>query len=415
MENTKSILSSDDLNHRYQAILSANLSLDLTRGKPSLEQLSLSEKLLQLPGAIYQDESGQDCRNYGGIDGLPEMKKLFSEILAVQPENIIVGGSSSLTMMYEYLSRAVLFGAADSVAPWSECKDRKFICPVPGYDRHFGITEHLGFTLVSVNMLSDGPDMDQVEEMVAMDETIKGIWCVPKYSNPTGACYSDEVVIRLASMDTAAKDFKIIWDNAYAEHHLSDHPPELSNIYDACYVAGNLDRVIEFASTSKMTFPGAGVAAMAASERNLEDTRQHIAVQSIGPDKLNQLRHLQLFPDMVALRRHMKKHMAIVKPRFDIVHEVLELELRKYDVAQWTKPDGGYFISLDMINGSAKTVIELAAKAGVALTKAGAPFPYGEDPNDQNIRIAPTFASVEDVRAATEVLCVCILLSSLNS
>ena len=317
--------------------------------------------------------------------------------------------------MYEYLSRAILFGVVDSHEPWWACPQRKFICPVPGYDRHFGITEHLGFQLLSVDMTEDGPNMSQVAALVAENESIKGIWCVPKYSNPTGSCYSEATVNELAAMPTAAADFRILWDNAYAEHHITANPPILANILLACEAAGNTNRVIEFASTSKMTFPGSGVAAMAASIENLNDTRKHLDVQSIGPDKINQLRHLGLFPDIEALRAHMKKHMAIVKPRFDVVEEVLHGRLGEYGVARWTCPEGGYFISLDIGDGLAKKVIKLAGDAGVALTKAGAPFPYGVDPNDRNIRIAPTFGSVDDVRTATEVLCTCVLLASAQS
>jgi DNA-binding transcriptional MocR family regulator len=395
----------------YQSIKDSGLSLDLTRGKPSPEQLDLSNDLLTLPGLDYLDSSGVDSRNYGGLDGLPEMKKLFSDILEVEPGEVIVAGNSSLTLMASYLGWACLFGLPESDAPWSQENNRKFICPVPGYDRHFGITEHLGFELISVDMTDDGPDMDQVESIAASDASVKGIWCVPKYSNPTGACYSDETVYRLAVMKTAARDFRILWDNAYAEHHLTDSPPSLANILEQCRSAGNENRVLEFASTSKMTFPGAGVSALAAGSQNIAWCKKHIGAQSIGPDKINQLRHLQLIPDLIALRAHMEQHRQLVKPKFDRVIQVLEQQLGDSGIARWTNPKGGYFISLDVQSGSAERVIQLAAEAGVALTSAGAPFPYGNDPQDCNIRIAPTFASVEDVESATRALCACILLA----
>lgn len=396
----------------YQSIKDSGLSLDLTRGKPSPEQLDLSNGLLTLPGLDYVDSSGVDSRNYGGLDGLPEMKKLFADILEVDPQEIIVGGNSSLTLMANCLSWACLFGFPESDAPWIQENNRKFICPVPGYDRHFGITEHLGFTLIGVDMTDDGPNMNQVESIVMSDSSVKGIWCVPKYSNPTGACYCDETVHRLAYMTTAAKDFRILWDNAYAEHHLTDNPPSLANILQECRSAGNENRVLEFASTSKMTFPGAGVSALAAGSQNIAWCKKHIGAQSIGPDKINQLRHLQLIPNVDALRIHMEQHRHLVKPKFDMVIQVLEQQLGDSGIAHWTNPKGGYFISLDVQPGSAKRVIQLAAEAGVALTSAGAPFPYGNDPQDCNIRIAPTFASLEEVESATRALCACILLAN---
>ena len=400
---------------QYQSICNANLSLDLTRGKPSSQQLDLSNALLNIEDRSAVDSLGTDTRNYGGLDGLAQMKQLFADILEVLPEQVIVGGNSSLSLMYDYLSRACLFGVPGGTEPWIQITDRKFICPVPGYDRHFGITEHLGFELVSVDMTDQGPDMDQVEDIVRKDPFVKGIWCVPKYSNPTGACYSDETVQRLASMTTAASDFRILWDNAYSEHHLTDTPPPLTNIMLACESSGNENRVIEFASTSKMTFPGAGVAAMAASAANIADSKKHIGVQSIGPDKVNQLRHLQLFPDIASVREHMKKHMALVKPKFDRVNTVLTNELDGLDIATWTRPHGGYFINLDTLPGMAKKVIQLAGNAGVALTKAGSPFPYGIDPQDRNIRIAPTFAELEEVESASLALSVCIKLAAAES
>ena len=394
---------------RYDHFVKRNFSLNLTRGKPSKQQLDLSNGLLTLPGEGWPDIE-IDPRNYGGLDGLIATKQLFAGILQVDPDNVIVGGNSSLNMMFDTLSRACLFGVAGGDQPWSRLTTKKFLCPTPGYDRHFLITEHLGFELVPVGIDENGPDMDQVEALAQKDHSIKGIWCVPKYSNPTGSCYSDETVSRLAAM-SAAPDFRIMWDNAYAEHHLTDTPPALGNILEACTAAEHGDRVVEFASTSKISYPGAGVAALAASEKNIADFKRHLNVQTIGPDKMNQLRHLALFKDINGLRQHMEKHKALVKPKFDCVQSVLESELAGLNIARWTRPKGGYFISLDIPDGYAKRVIELAAKAGVALTNAGAPFPYGIDPRDRNIRIAPTFPPLEDVKSATEVLATCVKLA----
>ena len=395
----------------YARLKGLSLSLDMTRGKPSAEQLDLSNRILALPADDYL-EDGIDTRNYGTPDGLPAVKKLFGGILGVAPENVIVGGNSSLAMMYDSVARACQFGVPDGAGPWNRIDRRKFICPAPGYDRHFRITEHLGFELIAVAMNDHGPDMDQVESLVAADDTIKGIWCVPKYSNPDGTCYGGETVGRLAAMKTAAADFRIIWDNAYAEHHLSDHHPVLENIARCCESAGNPNRVIQFASTSKICHPGSGVAAMAAGEANIADAKRHITVQSIGPDKVNQLRLLKLFGDLAGLRAQMKKHAAVVKPRFDLVLEILERQLGGLGIARWSKPKGGYFISLDIPDGKAKRAVQLAAEAGVKLTSAGAPFPFGIDPRDRNIRIAPTFPPLDDIRQATEVLATCVKLAA---
>ena len=406
-----SALSHGELLQQYQEFQKMGLSLDITRGKPSTDQLDLANALLSQPGSDHYLVDGVDTRNYGGIDGLPAMKALFAEILDLQPENIIVGGNSSLNMMYDTLARACQFGVPGGDQPWNEIPERKFLCPTPGYDRHFLVTQHLGFELVAVDINDQGPDMDQVESLVAGDASIKGMWCVPKYSNPTGDCCSEQTVRRLARMQ-AASDFRIIWDNAYAEHHLDENPPVLANIMEHCALAGNENRVIEFASTSKISHPGSGVAAMAASEENIADAKRHLAVQTIGPDKVNQLRHLKLFGDIQGLRAHMKKHATLVKPKFDLVNEVLERELGELGIASWTRPRGGYFISLDIVDGTAKKVVQLAAEAGVKLTGAGAPFPYGADPRDRNIRIAPTFPRVEDVKQATEVLATCVKLAA---
>lgn len=407
----------------YNRLKSQSRLLDMTRGKPSAEQLDLANRILKLPGTDYLSADGTDARNYGGLDGLPAMKQLFADILEVAPQHVIVGGNSSLAMMYDAIARACQFGVAvdrntsENPVPWNCIPERKFICPTPGYDRHFLISEHLGFELIAVEMTEHGPDMQQVEALVAEDATIKGIWCVPKYSNPTAACYNADTVQRLASMNTATADFRIIWDNAYAEHHFTAHRPELQNIARCCEAAGNPNRVLQFASTSKICHPGSGVAAMASSDMNIADTKRHIAVQYIGPDKVNQLRHLQLFGDLNGLRAHMQKHAALVQPKFKLVLEILERELGGLMVngtklAQWSKPSGGYFISLDIPDGTAKRVIQLSDEAGVKLTPAGAPFPYGNDPRDRNIRIAPTYPPLHDIQQATEILTVCVKLAA---
>ena len=394
----------------YDGFLSQSLSLDMTRGKPSPAQLALSKPLLSLPGDNFTTQSGTDTRNYGIIDGLPEIKTLFSELLGCNKDQVIVGGNSSLTMMYDSLQRACQFGVPGGNGPWNNDKNRKFLCPTPGYDRHFLITEHLGFELISVAMTDQGPDMDQVRWLVKDDPGIKGIWCVPKYSNPTGCCYSEATVNALATMSTAADDFRIIWDNAYAEHHFTDHHPALANIGELCALAGHDNRAIQFASTSKMSLPGAGVAAMASSPENIADAKTHLNVQGIGPDKINQLRHLQLFGDLAGLRAHMREHAALIKPKFDRVDAILEETLGPWGIASWTRPQGGYFINLDIQDGQASKVIQLAADAGVRLTAAGAPFPYGKDPFDKNIRIAPTFPNIEEIDLATRVLATCVAL-----
>jgi len=402
-----------EIKDKYNNFKEMGLSLDITRGKPSAKQLDLANDLLNQPLDNYL-VGGVDSRNYGGIDGLPKMKQLFAEILEMAAENVIVGGNSSLTMMYETLARACQFGVPGGQQPWNNIKGRKFLCPTPGYDRHFLITEHLGFELIPVDITSEGPDMDQVEVLAAADNTIKGIWCVPKYSNPTGDSCSEETVRRLAEMK-ATPDFRIMWDNAYAEHHLDDSPSALANIMSFCIAAGNENRVIEFASTSKISHPGSGVAAMAASSENISDAKRHMSVQTIGPDKVNQLRHLQLFGNLNGLRAHMRQHAILIKPKFDLVLNILQRDLGNLGIASWTSPRGGYFISLDVPNGTAKRVVELANNAGVKLTSAGAPFPYGKDPDDRNIRIAPTFPSIEDLQQATEVLTVCVQLAAIES
>lgn len=399
---------------RYEGFREQELALDMTRGKPSARQLNLSNAMLEYPGVTdFTADDGTDCRNYGGLTGIPKMKKLFADLLEVAPEQVIVGGNSSLTMMHDVLVRACLFGVPGGDTPWIKQTPIKFLCPSPGYDRHFGITEHLGFEPIAIDMTETGPEIEQVTEAV-QDPSVKGIWCVPKYSNPTGVSYSENVVHALATMQTAAPDFRIIWDNAYAEHYFSDKPDELTNIYTACVEAGNEDRVLMFASTSKMSLAGSGVAALAASPTNIEDTLKHLSVQTIGPDKLNQLRHARFFGDIGGLRAHMRKHAELLKPKFDLVHEVLHTELDDKNAASWTMPNGGYFISLDVWDGCAEDVVRLAADVGVNLTKAGAPFPFGKDPRDRNIRIAPTFPSQEEIKLSMQVLAVCIQLVAIR-
>ena len=400
---------------RYTAFQEKKLTLDMTRGKPSPEQLDLAMDMLT--GDIsreYRSPGGLDCRNYGGLDGIKEAKALFADYLEVAADEIIVGDSASLKMMHDIIMGALIYGVADSSQPWGKLDRVKFLCPSPGYDRHFAVCQYLGIEMITVEMGTAGPDMDTVEKLVAADEAIKGIWCVPKYSNPTGITYSDAVVERLASMPTKAGDFKIFCDNAYAVHHLAEAGDPLKNMLAACKDAGNPDRVFLFGSTSKISFAGSGVAMMAASRKNIEFILSKMQFQTIGPNKLNQLRHVLFFNDVAGIEAHMKKHAAILKPKFDAVLDVLEKELASCDIALWSKPNGGYFISIDTLPGCAQEVINKAAAAGVKLTPAGATFPYGKDPENRNIRIAPSFPSAADVRTAMELVAICIQLVSID-
>lgn len=400
---------------QYEKFQAQKLKLDMSRGKPCSEQLDLSNDLLNcLSQTDYKTANGTDCRNYGGLDGIAEAKELFASLLEAKPQEIIIGGSSSLTMMHDLLCRAMLHGLPESEAPWSKLPIVKFLCPSPGYDRHFAVTEHLGMELITINYLEDGPDMDQVEKLVAKDPAIKGIWCVPKYSNPTGLTYSDKVVQRLAAMPTAAADFRIIWDNAYVVHHLTDTPDQLLDIRKACEAAGHADRVFVFASTSKLNFPSAGIAMVASSERNINWLKKHINIQTIGPDKINQLRHVRFLKDQTGIEEHMRKHAAIIKPKFDLVQSMLETALGSLGIAAWSNPQGGYFISLDTLPGCAQKIVEKAAAAGVLLTPAGATFPYGKDPEDKNIRLSPTFPPLEELKQAMELLVLCVQLVSVE-
>jgi len=404
-----------DLMQRYTKICDRKLSLDITRGKPSPEQLDLSNGLLELVSRHdFHSAAGVDCRNYGGLEGLPEARTLFAAYMDVAPEEIIIGGNSSLSLMYDTFLRAMQHGVGGDTPPWSRQPAVKFICPSPGYDRHFAICEQLGVEMLPVAMTADGPDMDAVESLAAQDAAVKGIWCVPLYSNPTGAVYSDNTVDRLARMTTRAADFRIFWDNAYAVHYFGERPARVRSILEACKAAGNPDRPLLFGSTSKITFPGAGLAMVAGSTRNTAWVRDHLFFQTIGPDKLNQLRHVRFFSDLASIHAHMEKHAAIVRPRFQAVQEVLTHELAGKGLASWTCPEGGYFVSFDAPEGCARAIVKMAAEAGVKLTPAGATYPLRKDPRDTNIRIAPTFASVEDVRTAVEVLAICTQMVAID-
>jgi aspartate/methionine/tyrosine aminotransferase len=404
-----------ELTERYQGFQSQNLSIDMTRGKPCPEQLDLALGLLTcVDSKNFQTAGGIDCRNYGGLDGIPKAKALFADFLEVEPDEIIIGGNSSLNMMHDTILRAMVKGVADSDIPWGKLPVVKFLCPCPGYDRHFSICQHLGIEMIPIEMRADGPDMDTVEEIVAKDESVKGIWCVPRYSNPTGVTYSNDVVERLARMKAAAQDFRIFCDNAYTVHHLTDTPDRLRNILIACKQAGHPDRVLIFGSTSKVSFAGAGVALMAGSKKNVEFVKQQMFFQTIGPDKLNQLRHVLFFKDMAGIEAHMKKHATILKPKFDAVQNILEKELAGKNVATWSRPNGGYFVSFDTMDGCTQAVVDMAAGTGVKFTPAGATFPYSQDPRDRNIRIAPSFPPVEDIRLAMEILATCTQLVSIG-
>lgn len=400
----------------YQELQNLSLNLDLTRGKPSAEQLSLSDQLDGILNGNYIAADGTDVRNYGGLDGLKEAKELGARILQANPENILVGGNSSLTLMFQAASFAHQFGLKGADSAWKNLSAAKFLCPVPGYDRHFAICEQLGIEMITVPMLSTGPDMDQVEALIKADADIIGMWCVPKYSNPTGVVYSDETVDRIAQLGNIANPaFRVFWDNAYAVHDLTDTPPALADIAEACSKHGTDDSVLQFASTSKITHAGAGVAFMAASAANLSGFKSSLGACTIGPDKINQLRHTLLLPDAAALKNHMRKHAAIIQPRFNSVLENLERAFAGTNLGAWETPVGGYFISFDTLPGCAKAVVKMAAEAGVKLTPAGATFPYSADPEDRNIRLAPTVPTVAEVDQAMKVFEVCVKLASVRA
>ena len=417
-ELSKSELESlkEQLQKAYEDAKGKGLKLDMSRGKPSPAQLDLGLEMLDVlrSDSSMKAENGMDVRNYGVLEGIPEAKKLMADIMGVQPENVIVCGNASLNIMYDTISRFMTHGVLGQT-PWCKLPVVKFLCPVPGYDRHFAITEHFGIEMINVDMTSDGPDMDMVEKLVAEDDSIKGIWCVPKYSNPSGYTYSDETVKRFAALKPAAKDFRIFWDNAYAIHDLyEDRSGKLLDILSECEKAGNVDLVYEFASTSKISFAGGGIAAVAASEANLNEYKKSMTIQTIGYDKLNQLRHVRFFKNLDGIKDHMKKHAELLRPKFEIVNTILERELAGLGIAEWTNPIGGYFISFNSLEGCAKKIASMCKEAGVVLTPAGATYPYGKDPKDSNIRIAPSFPTVEEMGQATELFALCVKLASVE-
>lgn len=400
----------------YAELQASGLKLDLTRGKPGAAQLDLSNGLLDLPGKDdFRDAEGTDTRNYGGVHGLPELRAIFGELLGIPVQNLIAGNNASLELMHDVVVFSMLHGTADSPRPWSQEPALKFLCPAPGYDRHFAITESLGIEMITVPMREDGPDVDLIEELVAADPAIKGIWCVPVYSNPTGVTYSWETVRRLVQMQTAATDFRIIWDNAYAVHTLTHDFVRQVDVLGLAEAAGNANRPLVFASTSKITFAGAGVSFLGGSLGNIAWYLQHAGKKSIGPDKVNQLRHLRFFGDADGVRLQMQRHQQLLAPKFAAVLEILEARLGESKIASWTEPKGGYFISLDVLPGTAKRTVALAKDAGIAVTEAGATFPYRKDPEDKNIRIAPTFPAEPELRAAIDGLATCALLSATES
>ncbi len=395
----------------YKDYLSQNLKLNMARGKPGTEQLELSKNLIkEIKEEDFFDDNGEDLRNYGMWSGLDSTKKLFSSMMDVPYNQIVIGNNSSLSLMFDVISKGFTHGFGGNT-PWCKLDKVKFLCPVPGYDRHFSVTEHFGVEMIPVPMDLNGPDMDIVEELAKNDESIKGIWCVPKYANPTGITYSDEVVTRFAKLETAAKDFKIMWDNAYCVHDLSDTPDTLLSIYDECLKNGTEDRVFIFASTSKITYAGAGIAAFACSENVLKDMAKHFMNKTIGPNKINELMHSIYLKDFNGIKNLMNEHKKLLVPKFNMVVETLEKELSDTGFAVWNKPNGGYFVSVDVKEGCAKRVVELCKNAGVVLTGAGATYPYGNDPKDSNIRIAPTFPPVAELETAMKLFCVCVKLA----
>ena len=404
------------LKAEYEKIKGMGLALDMSRGKPGADQLDLSMGMLDVLDSktALKSENGTDLRNYGVLDGIPEAKKLIADVIGTKPENVIIYGNSSLNIMYDQVARAEMFGICGNT-PWCKLDKVKFLCPVPGYDRHFAITETFGIEMINIPMTENGPDMDLVEKYVNNDETVKGIWCVPKYSNPTGIVYSDEVVRRFAALKPAAEDFRIFWDNAYCIHHLyKDQQAEIPNILEECAKAGKPDMAYMFASTSKITFPGSGVSAIATSTTNVEFIKQQLTVQTIGHDKINQLRHTRFFKNIDGLKAHMEKHADILRPKFEAVLNAFDQELTGLEIGSWVKPLGGYFISFDALEGCAKKIVAMCKDAGVVLTGAGATYPYGKDPKDSNIRIAPSFPSVEEMEAASKIFVLCVKLASID-
>jgi DNA-binding transcriptional MocR family regulator len=404
------------LEAQFAEVKARGLKLDMSRGKPSKDQLDLSNGMMDVLNSSSDMvcEAGVDCRNYGIMDGIPEARQLLADMSEVPEQNILIYGNSSLNVMFDTVARAMSMGVCGHT-PWARLDKVKFLCPVPGYDRHFGITEFFGIEMINVPLLETGPDMDMVEKLVAEDESIKGIWCVPKYSNPTGVSYSDETVRRFARLEPAAPDFRIFWDNAYSIHHLYDDDQDvILELFTECQKTGKEDMVYKFISTSKVSFPGSGIAAMAASEANLADARRWMNYQTIGHDKLNQLRHVRFFKDMDGMHAHMRKHADILRPKFEAVLDVLDRELGGLEVGSWTRPKGGYFISFDALDGCAKKIVAKAKEAGLTMTGAGATFPYGKDPKDSNIRIAPSFPTPEELAVAAEIFVLSVKLVSVE-
>ncbi len=404
------------LEAEYEKIKASGLALDMSRGKPGADQLELSMPMMDVltSKSLLESENGFDLRNYGVLDGIPEAKRLVAGMLGCKPENVMIYGNSSLNIMYDQIARAMFDGICGNT-PWSKQGTVKFLCPVPGYDRHFAITEHFGIEMISIDMDDNGPDMDAVEKYVNNDASVKGIWCVPKYSNPSGIVYSDEVVRRFAALKPAAPDFRIFWDNAYAIHHLyEEEQAEILDIISECEKAGNPDMVIEFCSTSKVTFPGSGIAALATSAANIEDIRGQLVYQTIGYDKINQLRHAEYFKDMDGVKAHMAKQAACIRPKFEMINDLLGKEIAPRGIGSWINPKGGYFISFCALEGCAKEIVAKCKEAGVTLTGAGAPFPYQKDPKDSVIRIAPTYPSLSELTQAAEIFVIVVRLVSAN-
>ena len=405
-----------ELSAKYREYQGKDLKLDMSRGKPSIDQLDLSMGMLDV---LTSDmdltcEDGTDCRNYGVLDGISEAKELLADMMEVAPDHIIIYGNSSLNVMYDTVSRSMTHGVMGNT-PWCKLDKVKFLCPVPGYDRHFAITEYFGIEMINIPMTPTGPDMDMVEKLVASDDSIKGIWCVPKYSNPQGISYSDQTVRRFARLKPAAPDFRIYWDNAYTIHHLYDMDQDhLIEILAECKRAGNPDMVYKFASTSKISFPGSGIAAIAASQNNLVDIKKQLRIQTIGHDKVNQLRHVRFFGDIHGMVEHMRKHADILRPKFEAVLETLDRELEGLGIGTWTTPKGGYFIAFDSLDGCAKAIVAKCKKAGLVMTGAGATYPYGKDPHDSNIRIAPSYPPLNDLKQAMELFALCVKLVSVE-
>lgn len=405
-----------ELSEQYKDAQSKGLKLDMSRGKPGKTQLDLSLPMLDAVSA--EDEmtasNGLDIRNYGVMDGLPEAKQLMAEMMDTTADHVVVFGNASLTIMYDTVSRAMITGLMGET-PWCKLDKVKFLCPVPGYDRHFAITEHFGIEMINIPLKEDGPDMDMVEELVNNDASVKGIWCVPKYANPTGISYSDEVVKRFAALKPAAKDFRIFWDNAYCIHHLyEDQQDQILDILSECEKAGNSDMVFEFGSTSKVSFPGAGIAAIATSKANIEDLKKSMTIQTIGHDKINQMRHVKFFKNRAGLDAHMMKHAALMRPKFEAVLKVLNEELNGLEIGSWIVPRGGYFISFNALDGCAKAIVQKCKEAGVVMTGAGATYPYKKDPHDSNIRIAPSFPTPEEMEEAAKLFALCVKIVSVD-